>query len=111
MAANKKLSGVLAGRSVTGVAWQGDVVLAQLDDGSVITVQTGTSASAGTAGASGAALAPGAAAPLGRIRGVRQRGTTLDIDYEDCSTLTLRTAEPTSSVVVRARDHTLEYAD
>lgn len=33
------------------------------------------------------------------------------VDFESGSTLTLRTAEPTSSVLVRARDQTLEYAD
>jgi hypothetical protein len=54
---------------------------------------------------------PGSSSTLGRVRGVRQQGTTLDLDFETGSTLTLRTAEPTSSVIVRARDRTLEYAD
>lgn len=99
MAANKKLTGVLAGRSVVGVDQVGSTATLEFDDGSIMTVQTaGAAPSGGTA-------------TLGRVRSVRQQGTTLDLDLETGSTLTLRTAEPTSSVIVRARDHTLEYAD
>jgi hypothetical protein len=100
MALNKKLTGVIAGRTVVRVDQDGSTASVQFDDGSVMTVRTASDAAA--------AATPG---PLGRVRAVRQQGTTLDLDYEGGSTLTLRTAEPTSSVIVRARDHTLEYAD
>jgi hypothetical protein len=107
MSANRKLTGVLTGRTATQIEWQGAAALVHFDDGSVMTVRTAAQDSVPTP-------APGpapAAQPLGRVRGVRQQGTTLQLDFEDGSTLTLRTAEPTSSVLVRAQDHALEYAD
>jgi hypothetical protein len=115
MAANKKLTKVLAGRTAVRIVWQGATAVVQFDDGSTMTVQTAADASDGAtqappAGSPSAAVAGGAGA-LGRVRGVRQQDTTLDLDFESGSTLTLRTAEPTSSVLVRARDQTLEYAD
>jgi hypothetical protein len=101
MSANKKLTGVLAGRTVERIDQDGGTATVQFDDGSIMTVQT----------AGGAATSPGSASALGRVRAVRQQGTTLDLDLETGATLTLRTAEPTSSVIVRAGDRTLEYAD
>jgi hypothetical protein len=115
MSANKKLTGVLAGRTALRIAWHGTTAVVQFDDGSTMTVQTASDARGGTTQASAAGSATGApaggAGVLGRVRGVRQQATTLDLDFDGGSTLTLRTAEPTSSVLVRARDQTLEYAD
>ncbi len=108
MAANKKLTGVLVGRTAVRVDQDGATVTVQFDDGSVMTVQTAQDAAAAQAGS---ATTPGGSGALGRVRGVRQQGTTLDLDFETGATLTLRTAEPTSSVIVRTRDRTLEYAD
>jgi hypothetical protein len=48
---------------------------------------------------------------MGVVRAVRQAGTTLTLDYADGGSLALTTAEPSASVVLRARDGTLEYAD
>jgi hypothetical protein len=115
MAANKKLTKVLAGRTAVRLVWQGATAVVQFDDGSTMTVQTAADAAGGANQASPAGSPPGAAAGaaggLGRVRGVRQQDTTLNVDFYSGSTLTLRTAEPTSSVLVRARDQTLEYAD
>ena len=115
MSANKKLSKVLAGRTAVRIVWQGATAAVQFDDGSTMTVQTAVDTSGGATQTSPAGSAPGAATGgpgvMGRVRGVRQQDTTLDLDFESGSTLTLRTAEPTSSVLVRARDQTLEYAD
>jgi hypothetical protein len=47
----------------------------------------------------------------GKVRAVRQKDTTLNLDFEDGSTLEVTTAEPTSSVMVRDKNHALEYAD
>ena len=67
------------------------------EDGSTMTVKTaGTTASAATGGT---------------IAKVRQQGTELALDFEDSSPLLIPLAEATSSVMVRAHDHTLEYAD
>jgi len=108
MAANQKLTAVLQGRTVVqvnqirpsepappGVA---GATAVYFDDGSVMTVQ-------------GTVFGAGRGEQAGRVRGVRQQGTTLELDFENGATLTLRTAEPTSSVIVRARDGSLEYAD
>lgn len=115
MAANKKLTKILAGRTALRIAWQGATAVVQFDDGSTMTVQTAADAPAGPTQTSPAGSSPGAATggpgALGRVRAVRQQDTTLDLDFESGPPLTLRTAEPTSSVLVRARDQTLEYAD
>jgi hypothetical protein len=42
---------------------------------------------------------------------VRQQGTTLSLDMEGGSSWTIETAEATSCVLVRGKDHGLEYAD
>ena len=99
MAANQKLTGVLRGRTATRVDWSGATAAVKFDDGSTMTVQTG----------GGAAANP--VTGLGRVSGVRQRDLTLNLDFEGGTTLTLRTAEMTSSVLVRAGDQSLEYAD
>jgi hypothetical protein len=99
MAANHKLTAVLKGRSVTGVDQESTTARVRFDDGSVMTVQL----------ASGDA--PQTPQAPGRIRGARQTGTTLQLDDENGGTLELHTAEPTASVIVRAADGSLEYAD
>jgi hypothetical protein len=121
MAANHKLTGILRARTATRLDRSAGTAIVQFDDGSVMTVQTSDDTSAvpsqvsGDAGRPGQAAAPATAEstpePLGRVRAVRQDGTTLTLDFDTGPSLILRTAEATSSVVVRARDHSLEYAD
>jgi len=101
MAANHKLTAVLAGRALTGVEYAPGSAALHFDDGSLMTVRLAD-------GATPAASMPPAGA---RVTGVRQQGTRLDLDFDQPPSLELRTAEATSSVVVRARDHALEYAD
>lgn len=98
MARNQKLTKVIKGRRITAVERQGETVRVTFDDGSVMTVRTD-----GTP--------PAPASPSGRVVAVRQAGTTLRLDLDDGTTLELHTAEPTASVLLRAKDHTLEYAD
>ena len=98
MAANHKLTSVIRGRRVTAIGAQPKAALVHFDDGSTMTVQLG-------------AVAPPSSPPTGRVRGVRQRGTTLDIDYEEGTTLELETAEATASVMVRDARGEMEYAD
>jgi hypothetical protein len=45
------------------------------------------------------------------VKAVRQTDDLLDIDFEDGSTLEIRLKEPTSSVMVRDKEHKLEYTD
>ena len=98
MARNQKLTGVIRGRTVRAVEGEGRAVRLLFEDGGTMTVR-----------APQGAQVP--APVLGRVRAARQAGTNLRIDYEDGGTLALTTAEPTASVLLRARDGTLEYAD
>jgi hypothetical protein len=66
-------------------------------DGSTMTVKTSGSSNSASTG--------------GTIKAVRQADTTLNLDFEDGSTLTITTAEPTASVMVRDKNHVMEYAD
>ena len=99
MAANHKLTAVIKGRRVTGADQESTTARVRFDDGSVMTVQLAL------------ADTPAAAQAPGRVSGVRQAGTTLQLDYEGGGTLELHTAEPTASVMLRAADGSLEYAD
>lgn len=96
MAANQKLTALLKGRAIMGSETQDGKLLVHFDDGSVMTVKTGGAVKGDAAGT---------------VKGVRQQGTTLDLDTEEGGTLEITTAEVTSSVMVRAADHTMEYAD
>jgi hypothetical protein len=97
MARNQKLTGVIKGRKITSAQNEGDTLSIRFDDGSTMTVRT--------------------AAPVGSpivgipVKAVRQRDTTLDLDFENGATMEIKTAEPTSSVMLRDKNHTLEYAD
>ena len=97
MAANHKLTEVLKGRKINGTQNQGGKLIVNFDDGSTMTIKTvGNSNSASTGGA---------------IESVRQEGTTLNLDFEGGAILEIPLAEATSSVMVRDKNHTMEYAD
>jgi hypothetical protein len=98
MARNQKLTRLIKGRGIAGVQQQDRSMVITFDDGSIMTVQT-----------DGTARAPSASS--GRVAAVRQLGTILSLDLEGGATLELHTLEATASVMVRAKDHTLEYAD
>jgi hypothetical protein len=103
VAANRKLSAVIGGRSVVSVGAGGhdgrdeSTAVIRFDDGSTMTVRT----------------APGTRTPAatGKILKVRQSPTALQLDFDDGRTLELATAEPASSVILRGPDGTLRYAD
>ena len=97
MTSNHKLTAVLHGRTVTGTQHQDHRLTIAFDNGSTMTVKT--------------AGAMAGAATGGTVAKVRQQGTELALDFADGSTLRIPLAEATASVMVRAKDHTLEYAD
>lgn len=97
MTSNHKLSALLQGRAVSGIAHDDTQIAVTFTDGSTMTVQTGGAVIGG---------APGAV-----VRAVRQSGTALALDFEDGAHLQITTAEQTSSVLVRDKSHVLEYAD
>ena len=97
MAANHKLTQLLKGRAITGsVAAEGKATVS-FDDGSQMVVRlAGQEQPAGLCGI---------------VKSVRQSGAALSIDLESGETLALGCREPTSSVMVRDRNHTMEYVD
>jgi hypothetical protein len=97
MAANHKLTGVLKGRTITGTQSAGNELRISFNDGSTMTVQTGGPASSASTG--------------GAVKAVRQQDNQLHLDFEDGGTWEIQTAEPTASVLVRDKEHKLEYAD
>jgi hypothetical protein len=97
MTSNHKLTAVLKGRTITGMQHQDHRLIMTFDDGSTMTVKTsGPTTSAATGGT---------------VAKVRQQGTQLALDFEDGATQLIQLAEATSSVMVRDKHHTLEYAD
>ncbi len=97
MTSNHKLSALLQGRTVQSTQMEGGVLTLLLDNGAVMTVQTG-----------GPVVGEAAGSP---IRAVRQAGTTLCLDLDNNTSLQITTAEETSSVLVRDSHHALLYAD
>jgi hypothetical protein len=96
--ANRKLTGVIRGRRPLTIAAEHDTAVVTFDDGSRMTVQL-------------AAPAPALPPDAGPVRKVRQDGLDLALDLEVGGTLAFRLAEETSSVLLRAKDQTFEYAD
>ncbi len=97
MASNHKLTSLLAGRTISGTGNSGDALTISFDDGSKMTVQTAGSSNSASTG--------------GTVQAVRQQGTTLSLDFAGGGTLEILTAEETSSVMVRDKSGTMEYAD
>ena len=96
MAANHKLTAVLKGRKIVATSNADGQMTLTFDDSSIMTVKTSGNMNASKSG---------------EIKGVRQSGTTLTLDFEDGSSLAITMEEATSSVMVRDKNKTLEYAD
>jgi len=97
MASNHKLTGLLAGRTIKGSSNANDLMTINFDDGSTMTIKTSGSSNSASTG--------------GTIKAVRQQDTSLMLDFEAGGTLTVTTAEASSCVMVRGKDHAMEYAD
>lgn len=98
MARNQMLTGIIKGRELQTIVQEGQMARLEFVDGSIMTVRVA---------AGHAAMTP----ENGVIAAVRQAGTTLQIDMEGGETLTLQTAESTSSVMLRDGNGTFEYSD
>ena len=100
MARNRKLTPIIAGRTIAQVGWDGATARLDFDDGSVMRVRT--------------TAPPTADAPplkLGKVRAVRQSTEAIAFDLEGGSSLQLSLAESTSCVMLRDAKGTMEYAD
>jgi hypothetical protein len=98
VAANKKLTKILQGRTVQSVSDADNRLTVEFHDGSKLTVKVGDGEKSGT--------------PVGlTVKGVRQKDTRLNLDFTDGSVQTVPLAEETSSVMLRDANGVLEYAD
>lgn len=98
MHSNQKLTKIIAGRTISGTSQANDLLTITFDDGSTMKIKVAPSNT-------------NSAATGGKVLKVRQGGTELDLDLEDGSTVTIITAEETSSVMLRDKAGKLEYAD
>ena len=98
MAANKKLTPLISGRTIHTVSQIDALATISFTDGSSLMIKTGS--------------------PLRqlelqnlRVQKVRQSGTQMSLDFEDGATAEIELAEATSSVMLRDGRGVLEYAD
>ncbi len=98
MALNKKLTPIIAGRTVKSAAQADDGLRIGFGDGSTMRIKT--------AGTDAPAIRAGAA-----VKAVRQKDDVFTLDFADGPSVTIKLAEATSSVMLRNSTGTLEYAD
>ncbi len=97
MAANHKLTSLLKGRTISGISTGYNQMIITYTNGSKMTIK--------------AAGSPNSTSTVGTVKGVRQSGTELCLDFESGSSLTITTVEETSCVIVRSGAGVMEYAD
>ena len=96
MPANKKLTHLIAGRTVQSATPADGSLTLTLDDGSTLTIKT----------------APGSvpAVPTGgKLLKAREDDTELDLDFADGSTVKLTLVDPGNSLAMRDKNHKVEY--
>ena len=98
MHSNQKLTKIIAGRTISGTSQADNILSITFDDGSVMKIKMAPS-NANTA------------ATGGKVLKVQQEGTDLNLVLADGSSVEIETAEATSSVMLRGKAGTLEYAD
>ena len=98
MALNRKLTPLIAGRTVQSAVQADAVLTVGFGDGSTLRIKT--------AGTEAAAIPAGAA-----VKAVRQKADVLTLDFADGSSAEIKLAEATSSVMLRNGAGALEYAD
>jgi len=103
MAANRKLTPLLARRTLQSTTSEGTLLKLHFADGSVLTIMTPDTVPPDRA--------PTQHSAPRTVKKVRQSRIFLQLDFDDDSTLAVPLAEPTSSVMLRAANGTLEYAD
>lgn len=97
MAANRKLTPLLRGRTVQSVSLEENLIRIAFTDGSILRIKT-----------AGQALVDFSSR---RVQKVRQTQALMNLDFEDGSTAEIRLAEAMSSVMLRDGQGVLEYAD
>jgi len=95
MPRNHKLTAVVAGRCVRSTTCGPAKLVIVFDDRSTMTVKTAGSAATISTGA--------------KVRTVLEDGDQCTLQFEDGSSVTLKLANPGSSVAVRDRSNAVEY--
>lgn len=98
MASAQKLTKIIAGRTISATAQAENLLTVTYADGSTMKVKTRPDSA-------------NPAATGGKVKKVRQKGTELHLDLEDGSSISIHTAEATSSIMLRDKAGKLEYAD
>ena len=98
MHSNQKLTKIIAGRTIAGTSQADGLFTITFADGSIMKIKTAPSIT-------------NSAATGGTVAKVQQQGTTLALVLEGGSTVTITTAEETSSVMLRDTAGKMEYAD
>ena len=94
---NKKLTPLLAGRSVKSAKQAKGVLAIKFTDDSVMRIKTD---------------APFKDSIIGKtVKAVRQKAKEFDLDFTDGMTAVITLAEETSSVMLRDKAGVMEYAD
>ena len=96
MPANKKLTHVIAGRTITGTSQADGICTLTLDDGSTLQIKVASSDS--NTGSTG-----------GKIAKVREDGPAFHLDLEGGTSIDLTLANPGNSVALRDKNHKVEY--
>jgi len=94
---NRKLTPIIAGRTVNRVAQSKGARRIEFDDGSILKIKMGAPFTDSIAGR--------------KIKKALQKGTEFDLEFEDKSKAKIVLAEETSSVMLRNKAGELEYAD
>ena len=97
MSSNHKLTATIQGRTISGSSNSNDKMTVNFTDGSMMTIKTAGNSNSAVSGQT--------------IKAVRQQNTTLSLDFQNGTSLDIQTAEATASVMVRDKNHVMEYAD
>ena len=94
---NRKLTPIIAGRTVKRVAQSEGALHVEFDDGSILKIKTGAPFTDSIAGR--------------KVKKALQKGTEFDLEFDDKSKAKIVLSEETSSVMLRNKAGELEYAD
>jgi hypothetical protein len=98
MPLNRKLTPLIAGRTIRSADQSDNLLSVSFTDDSVMKIKT-------------AASGPIEILPDRTVKAVRQKDDVMNIDFTDASTVAIKLAEATSSVMLRDGNGKLEYAD
>lgn len=94
---NKKLTPIIAGRTIKRVKAEANALHVEFADGSTLKAKV--------------SAAPADEFDGKEVKAVRQKSTSFSFDFTDGSSADVSLAEETSSVMLRDKDGVMEYAD